>query len=253
MGPIEASLRERAIEARKRLFGAPVREPPRPKCVEEAPASKARLPHAKIVRRKRPRKPVNPDALRKNAATSVWTPERVETMLRMWHEGDSASTIAAHLGQGLTRSAICGKVWRIEHPDKAKDRGAPRQRKTLPKKANKKTHSNVAANAAPAPRSVKSSVVVGMPGRGANDDALVAGWLAQHGGPRRFERGDSATLDALKWFLRDRGYEVSFTQKGGMALKNTGAPGRPRTVKLRDLVAFVDELRAAEGLERIAA
>jgi hypothetical protein len=253
VGPIEASLRERAIEARRRLFGAPVKELARPKWVEEAPASKAKLPHAKIIRRKHPRKPVNYEAQRKNASTSVWTPELVETMLRMWHEGNSGSVIAAYLGHGLTRSAICGKVWRLEHPDKAKDR-APRQRKKLPPKANKTSRSNVAANAPPAPRAVKPpSVVVGLPNRGANDDALVAGWLAQHGGPRRFERGDSATLDAMKWFLRDRGYEVTFTQKGGMALKQSGAMGRPRKVKLRELIEFVDAMRAAEGLERIAA
>lgn len=252
MGPIEASLRERAIEARKRLFGAPAKEPPRRQWVDDEPVSRAKLPHAKIVRRKRPR-PINHEAQRKNATTAVWTPELVERMLTMWNDGYSGSEIAAALGHGLTRSAICGKVWRLEHPDGARKPRKRRARAATPKKANKTTRSNVTANAAPAPRATKPSVVVGLPVRGMNDDALVAGWLAQHGGPRRFERGDSATVDAMKWWLRERGYEVAFTQKGGMALKQSGAMGRPRKVTVRDLVAFVDELRVAEGLERIAA
>ncbi|MDO5606097.1 MAG: GcrA family cell cycle regulator [Paracoccus sp. (in: a-proteobacteria)] len=41
-----------------------------------------------------------------------WTDERVETLRRMWSEGQSASQIAKELG-GVTRNAVIGKVHRL--------------------------------------------------------------------------------------------------------------------------------------------
>jgi len=41
-----------------------------------------------------------------------WTEERVETLKRMWAEGQSASQIAKELG-GVTRNAVIGKVHRL--------------------------------------------------------------------------------------------------------------------------------------------
>jgi len=41
-----------------------------------------------------------------------WTEERVETLKRMWSEGQSASQIAKELG-GVTRNAVIGKVHRL--------------------------------------------------------------------------------------------------------------------------------------------
>lgn len=41
-----------------------------------------------------------------------WTDERVETLKRMWTEGQSASQIAKELG-GVTRNAVIGKVHRL--------------------------------------------------------------------------------------------------------------------------------------------
>ena len=41
-----------------------------------------------------------------------WTDERVETLKRMWGEGQSASQIARELG-GVTRNAVIGKVHRL--------------------------------------------------------------------------------------------------------------------------------------------
>lgn len=45
----------------------------------------------------------------------AWTKERVELLKKLWADGLPASTIAARLG-GITRSAVCGKVWRIGLP-----------------------------------------------------------------------------------------------------------------------------------------
>ena len=41
-----------------------------------------------------------------------WTDERVETLKRMWADGQSASQIAKELG-GVTRNAVIGKVHRL--------------------------------------------------------------------------------------------------------------------------------------------
>lgn len=41
-----------------------------------------------------------------------WTDERVETLKKMWAEGQSASRIAKELG-GVTRNAVIGKVHRL--------------------------------------------------------------------------------------------------------------------------------------------
>ncbi|MGR3485024.1 MAG: GcrA family cell cycle regulator [Paracoccaceae bacterium] len=41
-----------------------------------------------------------------------WTDDRVETLKKMWGEGQSASTIAKELG-GVTRNAVIGKVHRL--------------------------------------------------------------------------------------------------------------------------------------------
>ncbi|WPZ22719.1 GcrA family cell cycle regulator [Sulfitobacter faviae] len=51
-----------------------------------------------------------------------WTDERVETLKKMWGEGQSASQIAKELG-GVTRNAVIGKVHRLGLSNRAA--GAP--------------------------------------------------------------------------------------------------------------------------------
>ena len=41
-----------------------------------------------------------------------WTDDRVETLKKMWTDGQSASQIAKELG-GVTRNAVIGKVHRL--------------------------------------------------------------------------------------------------------------------------------------------
>ncbi|WP_304613647.1 GcrA family cell cycle regulator [Paracoccus sp. (in: a-proteobacteria)] len=59
-----------------------------------------------------------------------WTDDRVETLKRMWSEGQSASAIAKELG-GVTRNAVIGKVHRLglsnrtEEPETAAPAPAP--------------------------------------------------------------------------------------------------------------------------------
>ena len=85
-----------------------------------------------------------------------WTDERVETLKKMWGEGQSASQIAKELG-GVTRNAVIGKVHRLGLSNRAgggggaakpaaKDKPAAAPKKAAPKpkaapetKAAKKT------------------------------------------------------------------------------------------------------------------
>ncbi|KRW93360.1 GcrA family cell cycle regulator [Paracoccus sp. MKU1] len=53
-----------------------------------------------------------------------WTDERVETLKRMWAEGQSASQIAKELG-GVTRNAVIGKVHRLGLSNRAEDGADP--------------------------------------------------------------------------------------------------------------------------------
>ena len=41
-----------------------------------------------------------------------WTPDRVESLKKMWSKGQSASQIASDLG-GVTRNAVIGKIHRL--------------------------------------------------------------------------------------------------------------------------------------------
>lgn len=49
-----------------------------------------------------------------------WNDERVATLKAMWDEGLSSSKIALAIGEGCTRSAVCGKVHRLKLSDRAK-------------------------------------------------------------------------------------------------------------------------------------
>ncbi|WP_114966592.1 GcrA family cell cycle regulator [Alkalilacustris brevis] len=53
-----------------------------------------------------------------------WTDERVETLKRMWAEGQSASQIAKELG-GVTRNAVIGKVHRLGLSNRAASAAGP--------------------------------------------------------------------------------------------------------------------------------
>tara|TARA_R110002049_G_scaffold23781_6_gene84701 strand:- start:91924 stop:92514 length:591 start_codon:yes stop_codon:yes gene_type:complete len=54
-----------------------------------------------------------------------WTDERVETLKKMWGEGQSASQIAKELG-GVTRNAVIGKVHRLGLSNRTTAGAAPK-------------------------------------------------------------------------------------------------------------------------------
>ena len=78
-----------------------------------------------------------------------WTDERVETLKKMWGDGQSASQIAKELG-GVTRNAVIGKVHRLGLSNRAGSAGAT----TAPAKPapKEKPAAAPAAAAKPAPK-----------------------------------------------------------------------------------------------------
>ncbi|WP_343116743.1 GcrA family cell cycle regulator [Ostreiculturibacter nitratireducens] len=77
-----------------------------------------------------------------------WTDERVETLKRMWNEGQSASQIAKELG-GVTRNAVIGKVHRLGLSNRVA--GAPQPAKAEPAKAKAESERPAAEPATAAP------------------------------------------------------------------------------------------------------
>ncbi|MCG6882506.1 MAG: GcrA cell cycle regulator [Silicimonas sp.] len=71
-----------------------------------------------------------------------WTDERVETLKKMWAEGQSASQIAKELG-GVTRNAVIGKVHRLGLSNRAGS-SAPAPEKKPAKDAPKKAAAKLA-------------------------------------------------------------------------------------------------------------
>jgi GcrA cell cycle regulator len=67
-----------------------------------------------------------------------WPPERVETLKRLWAEGLSAGEIASQIGDGITRSAVLGKLHRLNQSGQKKlaRPRPPRVRRAKPPRTN---------------------------------------------------------------------------------------------------------------------
>lgn len=79
-----------------------------------------------------------------------WTDERVETLKKMWGEGQSASQIAKELG-GVTRNAVIGKVHRLGLSNRATTGTAKADAKPKVAKAEPKPKAAPKVEAAPKP------------------------------------------------------------------------------------------------------
>jgi len=82
-----------------------------------------------------------------------WTDERVETLKKMWGEGQSASQIAKELG-GVTRNAVIGKVHRLGLSNRAGSGGSAS--KAAPKEKPTAAAAKPAAKPAPKPKATPS-------------------------------------------------------------------------------------------------
>ncbi|WP_299935541.1 GcrA family cell cycle regulator [uncultured Pelagimonas sp.] len=79
-----------------------------------------------------------------------WTDERVETLKKMWGEGQSASQIAKELG-GVTRNAVIGKVHRLGLSNRAGSGGS------ADAKAKAKAKTEVKPKPAPKPKAAEAA------------------------------------------------------------------------------------------------
>lgn len=60
--------------------------------------------------------------------TASWTGDRVDRLRTLWLEGRSAAQIASDLGQGVTRSAVLGKIYRLGLSDGRRPASRPARR-----------------------------------------------------------------------------------------------------------------------------
>ncbi len=68
---------------------------------------------------------------------SAWTRDRIERLTKLWNEGKTAEQVARELGDGISRSAVLGKIYRmglsdgrVSPPTKT---AAPPRARTTPK------------------------------------------------------------------------------------------------------------------------
>ncbi len=113
-----------------------------------------------------------------------WTDERVETLKRMWGEGQSASQIAKELG-GVTRNAVIGKVHRLGLSNREEDEGeAPATAVPEPKVEAVREEPRAAAPAPAAPAPVAPAAPVStVPSGALPNSSTAASVLASVGGP----------------------------------------------------------------------
>lgn len=85
-----------------------------------------------------------------------WTDERVETLKKMWGEGQSASQIAKELG-GVTRNAVIGKVHRLGLSNRVGGKGDEDEGEAAPAAAATSARPEpVAARPAPEPAEARA-------------------------------------------------------------------------------------------------
>ncbi|MFN3662860.1 GcrA family cell cycle regulator [Yoonia sp.] len=88
-----------------------------------------------------------------------WTDERVETLKKMWGDGQSASQIAKELG-GVTRNAVIGKVHRLGLSNRAGTVAAPTAKPAVKEKVAESVEAPAAKPAAKPTPKVKVSTAV---------------------------------------------------------------------------------------------
>ena len=109
-----------------------------------------------------------------------WTEERVERLSTMWLAGQSASQIAAELGEGVSRNAVIGKVHRLGLSGRtlpaAADAAPPaRPRDAVPAEPSREAAlpPEPAPAAAPVPMPVAAEAAPPVPAMAAHDVVAV--------------------------------------------------------------------------------
>lgn len=103
-----------------------------------------------------------------------WTDERVETLKKMWAEGQSASQIAKELG-GVTRNAVIGKVHRLGLSNRNGGGGTADKAKAEPAKAKAEPKAKAAKPAAAAAQPAEATPEPARPATPARRPIIPAG------------------------------------------------------------------------------
>lgn len=77
-----------------------------------------------------------------------WTDDRVAELRRLWGEGNTSGEIAAELG-GVSRNAVCGKLYRLGLMTPRADRPKRTER---PRKARQRPYTPKRVSSGPAPK-----------------------------------------------------------------------------------------------------
>ena len=187
-------------------------------------------------------------------AQTRWTPARDAKVAEMLRDGKTAKEIGEELG--LSRNAIIGRVTRSDELKAIGFSRSPGQHKDTkqgkPSNRHRRRLVRVPAARKSGPLSIVALRTVEAPltRQPGSVSEMVDRWIAERGGPRRFESGASADYFAVQNFLGAHGVSLS-AERGRYRLAH--GRGRPRVVGWKDVLAVVDEIRAGNGLQPIMA
>lgn len=182
------------------------------------------------------------------AKPSPWTPEKRAKVGRMLADGCSSAKIAEEFG--TTRNAIIGLVGRDDTLAAIGFKSGTGRKRLSDEERRKRRNATVrkyratlgpVTTSRPARKPFKPVVVSN------NVKLMVQDWIAQNG-VRRFDRGDMTDYYHLTNWLRERGYGLSTVSN---SYRLTNGSGRPRQTTWAGVIALVDKLRLAEGLQPI--
>lgn len=186
--------------------------------------------------------------------TSAEKNDRVKALVRA---GRSYTEIATDVG-APSRSCVAGVANRLRKqgllPPAASKQQTGAAGGTLTRvRARKKREraERVPAETQRKPRaahSAKPSEPIAVPPSPQSPSSLIDSFIAANG-VRRFERGMSGDIDALRGYVSRHGYDIVFTQRGKTPYVIRGGKGRPKNLTRTGLFEFVDELRIADGLQ----
>lgn len=188
-----------------------------------------------------------------------WTEDRVALLSKLWNtDGRTASECAKVLE--ITRNSVIGKVHRLKFAKRRSTvsnknsvgwSASAREAARVKRAANERVRRAALAMPKPVFRSGRMVAPIAPVPR-ETDERLVAKWLAQHGGPRKFEPAATGDPSMLVLWLRERGYQTSYSRAGGGIVKVVTPDGRKKSLSLKALTELSDSLRVAEGLAPMA-
>jgi len=188
-----------------------------------------------------------------------WTDEDDKRLADQLIAGKTSKEIAEHLGRGITRNAIIGRVHRCKHLAeigfaRTKPAGERGNAASSPRRDNVVTL-NIPRNKAKPNQRLGPVMTVRAPLRvvSNNDAMMIDDWLRKHGGARRYETGFTADFYGLKAFLARHGIDLTMRNAGKFIYTIRQPDGRTRQVKWPEVQRFADQFRLADGLEPILA